>query len=112
MQFVVNAHDGKDVLEKRMEVRPRHLENMLRNKEHVICAGGILDEAGKPVLLSSGYASFEQHYDIIGNMRMRAYYDADGNPVNPPSVGYARFERKCDDAVMCWRKRSTTQTGA
>ena len=49
MQFVVNAHDGKNMLEKRMEVRPRHLENMTRNKEHVICAGGILDEAGKPI---------------------------------------------------------------
>ncbi|MBR7173484.1 MAG: hypothetical protein IKD50_03530, partial [Clostridia bacterium] len=49
MQFVVNAHDGKNMLEKRMEVRPRHLENMTRNKEHVVCAGGILDEAGKPI---------------------------------------------------------------
>ena len=49
MQFVVNAHDGKNMLEKRMEVRPRHLENMTRNKEHVISAGGILDEAGKPI---------------------------------------------------------------
>ena len=49
MQFVVNAHDGKNMLEKRMEVRPRHLENMTRNKEHVICAGGILDEDGKPI---------------------------------------------------------------
>ena len=49
MQFVVNAHDGKNMLEKRMEVRPRHLENMTRNKEHVVCAGGLLDEAGKPI---------------------------------------------------------------
>ncbi len=49
MQFVVNAHDGKNMLEKRMEVRPRHLENMTRNKEHVVCAGGILNEAGKPI---------------------------------------------------------------
>ena len=49
MQFVVNDHDGKNMLEKRMEVRPRHLENMTRNKEHVVCAGGILDEAGKPI---------------------------------------------------------------
>ena len=49
MQFVVNAHDGKNMLEKRMEVRPRHLENMTRNREHVICAGGILDDAGKPI---------------------------------------------------------------
>ena len=49
MQFLVKAYDGEGMLEKRMEVRPRHLENMTRNKEHVVCAGGILDEAGKPI---------------------------------------------------------------
>ncbi|MBR1870155.1 MAG: hypothetical protein IJ799_08865 [Bacteroidales bacterium] len=35
------------MLEKRMAVRPRHLEGMARLGEHVICAGGLLDEAGK-----------------------------------------------------------------
>ena len=25
------------------------IENMTRNKEHVVCAGGLLDEAGKPI---------------------------------------------------------------
>ena len=49
MQFLIKAYDGEGMLEKRMEVRPRHLENMTRNKEHVVCAGGILDEAGKPI---------------------------------------------------------------
>ncbi len=51
MQFVITAHDGKDMLEKRMSVRPRHLENMVKIKEtgSVICAGGILDEAGRPI---------------------------------------------------------------
>ena len=47
MQFVVTAYDGKNVLEKRMEVRPRHLENMSRIPGKVICAGGLLDEEGK-----------------------------------------------------------------
>lgn len=28
MQFIVKAYDGPDMLEKRMEVRPRHLEGM------------------------------------------------------------------------------------
>ena len=46
MQFVVNAHDGKNMLEKRMEVRPRHLENMDRLRDNVICAGGLLDGDG------------------------------------------------------------------
>ena len=47
MQFVITAYDGKDMLEKRMEVRPRHLENMSKLNGKVLCAGGLLDEAGK-----------------------------------------------------------------
>ena len=49
MQFIVTAHDGESMLDKRLEVRPRHLENMARVKEKgtVICAGGILDSEGK-----------------------------------------------------------------
>ena len=47
MQFIVTAKDGENMLAKRMEVRPRHLENMERMKEHIVCAGGLLDEEGK-----------------------------------------------------------------
>ena len=47
MQFVVTAYDGKNMLEKRMEVRPRHLENLSHIPGKVICAGGLLDEEGK-----------------------------------------------------------------
>lgn len=47
MQFVVKAYDGEGMLEKRMEVRPRHLEGMKRLLDHIICAGGLLDEEGK-----------------------------------------------------------------
>lgn len=47
MQFIITAHDGKDKLEKRMEVRPRHLEGMEKLGDHIICAGGLLDEQGK-----------------------------------------------------------------
>ena len=47
MQFVITAYDGKDMLEKRMQVRPRHLENLARVNGTVICAGGLLDEVGK-----------------------------------------------------------------
>lgn len=47
MQFVITAYDGEGVLDKRMEVRHLHLEGMERLKEHLICAGGLLDEAGK-----------------------------------------------------------------
>ena len=47
MQFIVKAYDGAGMLEKRMAVRPRHLEGMALLGSHVICAGGLLDEAGK-----------------------------------------------------------------
>ena len=47
MQFIIMAYDGENMLEKRMEVRPRHLENMSKTEGKVICAGGLLDDAGK-----------------------------------------------------------------
>ena len=46
MQFVITAYDGGGMLDKRMEVRPRHMEGMERLKEHLIVAGGMLDDAG------------------------------------------------------------------
>lgn len=47
MQFIIKAYDGEGMLSKRMEVRPRHLENIKKIREHVICAGGLLDDKGK-----------------------------------------------------------------
>lgn len=47
MQFMIKAFDGENMLEKRMEVRPRHLEGMKKLGKQIICAGGLLDEAGK-----------------------------------------------------------------
>ena len=47
MQFIITAHDGENMLERRMAVRPRHLDNMGRISGKVICAGGLLDDAGK-----------------------------------------------------------------
>ncbi len=46
MQFLIKARDGENVLEKRMAVRPRHLEGMAKLGEKVICGGGILDDDG------------------------------------------------------------------
>ena len=40
MQYAIIAHDGKGMLEKRLVVRQRHLENIARIKGKVICAGG------------------------------------------------------------------------
>lgn len=47
MQFIIKAYDGPGMLEKRMEVRPRHLEGMKALGGQVICAGGLLDEEGR-----------------------------------------------------------------
>ncbi len=47
MQFIIKAYDGKNTLDKRMEVRPRHLEGMAKLGKQVICAGGLLDDEGK-----------------------------------------------------------------
>ena len=46
MQFIVKAYDGANMLDKRMEVRPLHLEGMERLKKHLIAAGGLLDGEG------------------------------------------------------------------
>jgi len=46
MQFVITAYDGEGMLDRRMAVRPRHLEGMARLGAHVVCAGGLLDESG------------------------------------------------------------------
>ncbi len=46
MQYIITAYDGEEMLEKRMEVRPRHLDNMPMVKGKVLCAGGLLDDAG------------------------------------------------------------------
>ena len=48
MQFIITALDGENMLEKRMAVRPRHLEGMAKLGKHIVCAGGLLDDDGKP----------------------------------------------------------------
>lgn len=47
MQYIITAHDGAGLLEKRMEIRPRHLANLGTVKGKILCAGGLLDEEGK-----------------------------------------------------------------
>lgn len=47
MQFLVKAYDGPNMLDKRMEVRPMHLEGMQKLGKQIIVAGGLLDAEGK-----------------------------------------------------------------
>ena len=47
MHFLIKAYDGEGMLDKRMEVRPRHLEGMKKLGKQIICAGGLLDDEGR-----------------------------------------------------------------
>ena len=53
MQFIITAYDGTghDALARRMNTRPRHLENMQKVMEahKVLCAGGITNPEGTPI---------------------------------------------------------------
>jgi len=53
MQFIINAYDATDdqALERRMAIRPEHLENIKKVKEKgsVICAGGLTSTEGKVI---------------------------------------------------------------
>ena len=62
MQFVIRAYDGANMLDKRMAVRERHLENMAKVDGKVLCAGGLLDREGnmKGSLLVMEFESREQ----------------------------------------------------
>lgn len=47
MQYMIRALDGENMLEKRLEVRQAHLDNLSSIKGKILCAGGLLDEEGK-----------------------------------------------------------------
>ncbi len=68
-QYVIRAYDGVGKLDRRMEVRPRHFENMERMKEHVVCAGGLLDENGKMMgsMLVMEFENREQLDEYLSN---------------------------------------------
>lgn len=53
MQFIIHAYDATDehALERRMAVRPSHLEGIKKVKEtgSVVCAGGMMNAEGKTI---------------------------------------------------------------
>ncbi len=69
MQFLIRAYDGEGKLDKRMEVRPRHLEGMKKLSEHIISVGGLLDDEGKMKgsALIMDFESREELDDYIAN---------------------------------------------
>ena len=72
MQFIIKAYDGMNMLEKRMAVRARHLENMASVKGKVICAGGLLDDEGK-MKGSALIMDFESRDLLEGYLRTEPY---------------------------------------
>ena len=72
MQFVITAYDGAGMLEKRLAVRSRHLENMKKYQEHVLCAGGLLDEEGK-MKGSLLVMEFESREELDGYLNAEPY---------------------------------------
>lgn len=66
MLFRITAYDytDKDALARRMEVRPRHLENIIKIMENnkILCAGGIINDDGAPIgsFLIMDFASREK----------------------------------------------------
>ena len=75
MQFLINAYDGKNMLEKRMEVRPKHLENINKLGEHVVFAGGRLNDEGKPVG-SVMIMEFDTRTELDGYLKTEPYIEA------------------------------------
>ena len=69
MQFLIRAYDGAGKLDKRMEVRPRHLEGMSKLGEHIVSAGGLLDEESrmKGSALIMDFASRKELDEYLAN---------------------------------------------
>ncbi len=75
MQFVIRALDGPGMLEKRMAVRARHLENMAAVNGKVICAGGLLDADGN-MKGSVLVMDFERREDLDAYLASEPYIAA------------------------------------
>lgn len=87
MQFLIKAYDGEGLLQKRMEVRPRHLENMGKVNGRVICAGGLLDDAGKMkgsvlVMEFEDRAALDQYLSSEPYISEHVWENVEGEPMN------------------------------
>ena len=87
MQYMIKAYDGKNMLERRLAVRPRHLENMAKVPGKVICAGGLLDEEGKmkgSVLIMDFESRelFQQYLDSEPYIKEQVWGNVEVEPMN------------------------------
>lgn len=70
-----------------MSIRPRHLENMIKVNGKIICAGGILNEEGKPIgsVLVMDFASRDQLKEYLENepyIQEKVWEDVKVEPMN------------------------------
>lgn len=72
MQFIIKAYDGPNMLDKRMEVRPRHLEGMKKLGKQIICSGGLLDDEGR-MKGSALIMEFESHAALDAYLEAEPY---------------------------------------
>ena len=95
MQFVITAYDGEGMLAKRMEVRPLHLEGMERLKEHLIAAGGLLDDEGKlkGSVLIMEFQNRDELDKYLANEIYVTEHVLEKIPVERMNVVYAHGER-------------------
>jgi uncharacterized protein YciI len=87
IQYIIKAYDGANRLEKRLAVRPRHLENMAKVPGKVICAGGLLDDRGnmKGSVLIMEFDSEEllrQYLDSEPYIREQVWETVEVEPMN------------------------------
>ena len=87
VQYMIKAYDGENMLEKRLAVRPRHLENMAKVPGKVICAGGLLDGEGKMKgsVLIMDFQSKEllrQYLDSEPYLKERVWETVEVEPMN------------------------------
>ena len=75
MQYIITAYDGEGMLAKRLEVRPRHMENLANVKGKILCAGGLLTEEGQ-MKGSVLVMDFETREDLDAYLASEPYLQA------------------------------------
>ena len=104
MQFLIRAYDGAGKLDKRMEVRPRHLEGMKSLSDHIISAGGLPDEEGKMKgsALIMDFASRKELDDYLANepyVREKVWEKIEIESINVVIENGLKNEREVDGDV-------------
>ncbi len=87
MQYIITAHDGPGLLDRRLAVRPRHLENMGTIRGKVLCAGGLLDGEGRMkgsvlIIDFDGPDALREYLDREPYLTVHVWEKVDCQPMN------------------------------